>query len=59
MLARISTHLSETRVSSTVDWAVLAVGVLMLTTAVVGTVMAPGVSIQAEVDLATGASAAL
>ncbi|MEM9348970.1 MAG: hypothetical protein AAGA47_01815 [Pseudomonadota bacterium] len=58
MLARISTHLGETRVSNAVDWLVLGVGVIMLTTAIVGTVVTPAMAIQAESDLANARESA-
>ncbi|MEM9435748.1 MAG: hypothetical protein AAGA15_01795 [Pseudomonadota bacterium] len=48
MLARISTHLGETRVSAAVDWVVLAVGVIMLVSAIIGTVVTPAMAVEAE-----------
>ncbi|MEM1238178.1 MAG: hypothetical protein AAGI10_14510 [Pseudomonadota bacterium] len=60
MLSKVSEHLSNTQISPRADWAVLAVGVFMLTTAIVGTVVTPAVQIQAETDLeAARESAAL
>ncbi len=51
MLSNISTHLNGSRVSGLADWSVLALGVVMLTAAIVGTVVTPAMSIQAEADL--------
>lgn len=51
MLSKISNHLRDTNVSHVADWAVLAIGVIMLTTAIVGTVISPALAIQADVDL--------
>ncbi|MEL6913688.1 MAG: hypothetical protein AAFP13_04240 [Pseudomonadota bacterium] len=39
MLATVSTRLSNARMSGAVDWAVLCVGALMFTVAIVGTVV--------------------
>ncbi|MEO1798576.1 MAG: hypothetical protein AAFR53_16465 [Pseudomonadota bacterium] len=52
MLARISTQLSETRMGRTADWAVLTLGVLMLTTAILGTLMTTDVTVQTDVAVA-------
>ncbi|MEM1234534.1 MAG: hypothetical protein AAGH70_10435 [Pseudomonadota bacterium] len=52
MVSKISTHLRDSAITPMADWAVLAVGVLMLTSAIVGTVVAPALDMQAEADMA-------
>ncbi|MEM1374955.1 MAG: hypothetical protein AAGF78_11305 [Pseudomonadota bacterium] len=52
MLSKFSTHLRGSAITPVADWAVLAVGVLMLTSAIVGTVVAPALDMQAEADMA-------
>lgn len=49
MLTSIATHLQSTRISAAADWAVLVIGAVMLTTAIVGTLVTPGVAMQDHV----------
>ncbi|MEM6478833.1 MAG: hypothetical protein AAF841_05160 [Pseudomonadota bacterium] len=59
-MSKISAHLASSRISHVADWAVLTLGVLMLTTAIIGTIVTPAISIQADADLETArANAAL
>ena len=58
MLSKISDHLSDTKISPRADLAVLAFGVLMLTTAIVGTVISPAMEIQAQSDFETARESA-
>ncbi|MCH2075708.1 MAG: hypothetical protein MK180_02320 [Rhodobacteraceae bacterium] len=51
MLSKISTHLRDATITPKADWAVLTVGVLMLTSAIVTAVVAPATALQAESDL--------
>ncbi|MEM8591266.1 MAG: hypothetical protein AAGF13_01950 [Pseudomonadota bacterium] len=60
MLSKISNAWSAKRFSEVADWAVLTVGVVMLATAVAGTLLTPAPTIQAGADLAgTATNAAL
>ena len=52
MLSKTSSTPRLMRLSDMADWAVLALGVIMLTTAVVGTVVTPPMDVRAEAELA-------
>ena len=49
MLSTLRTHLEGNRVSAVADWAVLLVGAVMLTTAIVGTLVTPATDMQSHV----------
>ncbi|WP_147127347.1 hypothetical protein [Shimia ponticola] len=46
MLSTLRQHLEGNRVSAIADWAVLVLGAVMLTTAIVGTLLTPASDMQ-------------
>lgn len=49
MLSTLRQHLEGNRVSAIADWAVLVLGAVMLTTAIVGTLLTPASDMQTHV----------
>jgi len=49
MLSTLRQHLEGNRISAIADWAVLVLGAVMLTTAIVGTLLMPAQDMQTHV----------